>query len=63
MPLKGFAVAVEFEAVGAVGEPEVVDAEGRVGADGALRGGKGLLAVGVAENERLLLQGRGRCRC
>ena len=44
----------EFEAVGAVGEFGVVDAEGGVGADGLFGGGEGVLAVGVAEEKRLL---------
>ena len=59
MPLDGPAVAVKFEAVGAVGELRVADAEGGVGADGALRGGEGLFAVGIMEEERALLPGRG----
>ena len=52
MPLDGLAVTVEFKAVRAVGELRVAEAEGGVGADGALRGGESLFAVGVAEEER-----------
>jgi hypothetical protein len=52
VPFEGFSVAVEFKAVGAVGELRVAEAEGGVGADGALRGGESLFAVGVAEEER-----------
>ena len=59
VPFEGFSVAVEFKAVGAVGELRMADAEGGVGADGALRGGEGLFAVRVMEKERTLLPGRG----
>ena len=59
VPFQRLAVTVEFEAVGAVGELRVADAEGGVGADGALRGGEGLFAVGIMEEERALLPGRG----
>ena len=52
VPLQRLAVAVEFKAVGAVGELRMADAEGGVGADGALGGGESLFAVGIMEEER-----------
>ena len=63
VPFNGFSVAVEFKAVGTVGELRVADAEGGVGADGALRGGEGLFAVGIMEEERRVLLGLSRRGC
>ena len=46
VPLDGLAVAGEFEAVGAVGQEDMVDAEGGVSADGLFGGGEGLSPSG-----------------
>ena len=62
VPFNGFSATVELKAVGAVGELRVADAEGGVGANGALRGRKGFFAIGIMEEERALL-GRSRRGC
>ena len=63
VPFNGFSATVELKAVGAVGELRVADADGGVGANGALRGGKSLFAVGIMEEERALLLGWCRRGC